>query len=371
MRYLDAFRNPGAAASLRRQIDAVARRLEEKGRHPTIMEVCGTHTMAIGRYGIRDILPKSVNLVSGPGCPVCVTSPGFIDAATALAEDGAIVATFGDMMRVPGSETTLSACRAAGSRVEVCYSPVNAVEIAARNPDTPVVFLAVGFETTIPTVVSIIEIARREGLDNLSLLAAFKRVPPALKALLSDPDLRIDAFLCPAHVSAIIGPEPYEPFAKNGGVPCVIAGFEPLDILLGILHILRQLDAGVARVENVYERVVRPGGNRKARAVMERYLKPAGATWRGLGTIPGSGLKIRSPYAAFDAERRFSLTVGNGKIHPGCRCGDVLKGKIRPPECPLFATGCTPDDALGPCMVSSEGTCAAWFKYEGKSSVKE
>lgn len=360
MKYIEGFRNPEAALALRRRIGAAAAGLSAPVQ---IMEVCGSHTMAIARYGIRSILPPNVILLSGPGCPVCVTDAGYIDAAIALAEAGAVVATFGDMLHVPGSLATLSACRAAGSRVEVCYSPSAALDLARRNPEREVVFLAIGFETTIAPTVTIVEAGLRDNLANLSLLTAFKRVPPALHALRSDPEMKIDAFLCPAHVSAIIGSDAYLPFTGAGGVPCVVAGFEPLDILMGIESILRQVACGEARVENEYSRVVRPGGNPKAQSLMQRFLEPSDATWRGIGVIPRSGLALRREYERFDTERKLGIRITRGKENPACSCGEVIKGKRRPTDCRMFAAGCTPDHPLGPCMVSSEGSCSAYFKY--------
>ncbi len=372
MKYIDGFRNPAVAAELVRRIAAQGRELASRGRVAHIMEVCGSHTMAIGRYGIRALLPGNVRLVSGPGCPVCVTDPGYIDAAVELAGRGAIIATFGDMVRVPGSSSSLAACRAAGGDVRVCYSPSVAFDLAKAHPDREIVFLAVGFETTVAPLACLVDEAARGGTDNLSLLTAFKLVPPALGALLADPEVRIDAFLCPAHVSAIIGARAYEPFARGDtGVPCVIAGFEPLDILEGIRGILAQLLAGEARVENQYARVVRPDGNRSAQALMARYLEPADAAWRGIGVIPSSGLALRGEYGAFDAERKFGVTVPPGHQHAGCRCGDVLKGKLLPTGCRLFGKACTPDQPVGPCMVSAEGTCAAYYKYELPQAEQE
>lgn len=363
MKYLDGFRNPAAASALRERIHRVAAPLEGRGRRVCIMEVCGSHTMAIGRHGIRDLLPPVVDLVSGPGCPVCVTDAGYVDTAIELAGRGADICTFGDMLNVPGSTTSLAAARAAGATVTICYSPLDALARARADRTREVVFLAIGFETTIAPVISLIDMAREASLDNISLLTAFKLVPPALEALATDPDLRVDGFLCPAHVSAIIGSDAYTAFATHHHRPCVVAGFEPLDILMGIEAILHQLASGEARVENQYSRVVTRQGNRRAQALMARLLQPADADWRGLGRVPASGLALRPEFERFDAERRFGLTVGRGREPAGCRCGDVIKGKIRPPDCPLFGKACTPSRAIGPCMVSSEGSCAAWFKY--------
>jgi hydrogenase expression/formation protein HypD len=304
-----------------------------------------------------------VDLVSGPGCPVCVTSAGYVDTAIALAERGVILATFGDMIHVPGTQGSLVECRERGGRIEVCYAPSMTLDIARRHPADSVVFLAIGFETTIGPVVTLVDRGMAEGIGNLSLLTAFKLVPPALRVLLDDPELGIDAFLCPAHVSAIIGANAYIPFAGPDGVPCVIAGFEPLDILLGIERILRQIVEGRSEVENTYDRVVRPDGNPKARAYIARYLEPSTAVWRGVGAIPLSGLELRKDYRTFDACAVHGVKVEAKPEPPGCLCGDVIKGKLRPSECPLFGRRCTPDTPVGPCMVSSEGSCAASFKY--------
>ena len=363
MKYIDGFRNPAVATALRAKLEALSWDLERQGRSVNIMEVCGSHTMAIARYGIRDILPKNVNLISGPGCPVCVTPTSYIDVAIALAERGMIVVSFGDMILVPGSTSTLAECRARGGAVEIGYSPLRAIELAEAHPDRDVVFLAIGFETTTAPVVAMLEQAIRKGLKNLSLLTAFKLVPPALTALLSDPDIRIDAFLCPAHVSAIIGADAYRPFAEKYRVPCVVAGFEPLDILYGIQGIVEQVTQGVAEVVNHYARVVTAQGNLQAQALMTKYLQPVDAGWRGIGVLPMSGLGLKPDYAAYDAERKHGVTVALGSENPACACGEVLKGKQRPPECRLFGTGCTPEHPVGPCMVSSEGACSAYFKY--------
>lgn len=361
--YIDGFREPVAAAGIRARLDAMGGVLAARERPVNIMEVCGSHTMSIARYGIRDILPESVNLISGPGCPVCVTPASYIDAAIVLAERGAIVVSFGDMIAVPGSSATLAECRARGGAVEVGYSPMRAIELALAHPDREIVFLAIGFETTTAPVVMMLELAIRRGIKNLSLLTAFKLVPPALTALLSDPGIRIDAFLCPAHVSAVIGADAYKPFVNQWKVPCVVAGFEPLDILYGILGVLKQVSCGEASVENQYSRVVTSRGNGIAQSLMAKYLESVDAAWRGIGVIPLSGLGLRPEFSAYDAGLRHGVTLGSGDENPACACGEVLKGKQRPPDCVLFGTACTPDHPVGPCMVSSEGTCAAYFKY--------
>jgi hydrogenase expression/formation protein HypD len=363
MRYLEGFRDPDAARHLTARIRDTAVRLADQGRRARIMEVCGTHTMAIARHGLRDLLPPEVELISGPGCPVCVTAAGYVDAAVALADSGCLIATFGDLVRVPGSRSNLAEARSRGAHVEVCYSPEGALALAARFPKREVVFLAVGFETTIAPVVTLVRSAAARGLQNLSLLTAFKTVPPALAALAEDPDVQVDAFLCPAHVSAIIGSEAYRPFVERYGIGCVVAGFEPLDILHGVETLLGQLADRAPALVNRYERVVRPGGNRKAQELMATYLVPEDASWRGIGVIPGSGLALRPQYASFDAARRHGHPVEPGAPDPHCRCGDVLKGKIRPRACRLFGTACTPERPVGPCMVSSEGSCAAEHRY--------
>ncbi len=363
MKYIDGFRDRDSALYLRDRMARAGERIEASGRRARVMEVCGSHTMAIARYGVRDLLPPAVDLISGPGCPVCVTDTGYIDAAIELARRGVVIATFGDLMRVPGSRETLARVRAEGAHVAVCYSPASALELAQREPEREVVFLAIGFETTVAPVISLVDSAMRVGATNVSLLTAFKLVPPALRALLDDPAIRVDAFLCPAHVSAIIGANAYIPFVDRDRVPCVVAGFEPLDILLGIAEIVDQLAAGEARLVNQYSRVVRAEGNRKALELMERLLEPVDAAWRGIGVIPGSGLGLREDYARFDAAKRFGIVIDAGKPNPACKCGEVLKGMIRPHECPLFGVVCHPDNPIGPCMVSSEGSCAAAFKY--------
>ncbi|MCF7853454.1 MAG: hydrogenase formation protein HypD [Candidatus Pacebacteria bacterium] len=363
MNYLDGFRNPDAAVALTARIARLADDLARQGCQATVMEVCGTHTMAIARYAIRDVLPQQVELVSGPGCPVCVTDAGYIDAAIELARRGIVIATFGDMVRVPGSQGTLADVREEGFDVEVCYSPMGAVDLALANPDREIVFLAIGFETTTAPVVTLVDYAIKHAIKNLSLLVAFKCVPPALAALVTDPEIRVDAFLCPAHVSAIIGEKAYRPFVEAYHVPCVIAGFEPLDILYGLHEILRQVSRGEAAVVNQYSRVVRSDGNVVAQRLMATYLETVDVSWRGIGIIPGSGLALRASYGEYDATCRHAIEVSSGTSDPGCRCGDVLKGKIKPPECPLFGAACTPLNPVGPCMVSSEGSCAAYYRY--------
>ena len=336
------------------------------GRPVKLMEVCGTHTVELRRRGVHSLLPEAISLISGPGCPVCVTPAGYVDNALELAESGqAVIATFGDMLKVPGmGGRSLSGLSGRGL-VKMVYSPSELVSMA-RESRLPVVFLAVGFETTIPTVVSALLEARNGGIDNLLLYTAFKTVTPALRFLLSSPDHGIDGFILPGHVSVIIGPEAYEFLGDPGGRPGVITGFDPIDMLLGILFLVRQILKGERRVENAYPRAVKPGGNPLARAVMEKTLEPRNDVWRGLGVIPGGALGLRPELAAMDAEKRFAIPEARDAEAPGCLCSRVIAGKALPPQCSLFGRRCTPDDPVGPCMVSSEGTCAAYFRFGAK-----
>ena len=360
MKYLDDYRDGGLAARLVEQIH----------RRPAIpvnlMEVCGTHTVSIFRHGIRQLLPEHVNMVSGPGCPVCVTSNRDIDWAIAAArQPGLILTTFGDMLKVPGSFSSLAQVRAEGAAVRVVYSTLDALEIARANPSRPVVFFGIGFETTAPTVACSILEAERLGLPNYFVFSVHKVMPPPMRALVDSGEIRIDGFLCPGHVSTIIGSEPYRFLAREFGIPCVIAGFEPVDILQSIDMLLAMRAEGRAEVAIQYRRVVRPEGNRVALEQMYRVFRPADAEWRGLGIIPGSGLEIRDEYARFDARLAFPVDPGPTREHAGCRCGEVLRGVVKPPECPLYGRVCTPENPIGPCMVSSEGTCSSWYQFAG------
>ncbi|MGZ8473373.1 MAG: hydrogenase formation protein HypD [Candidatus Deferrimicrobiaceae bacterium] len=360
MKYIDEFRDPRLARGLVGKIRAAW----EDRPAMRLMEVCGTHTVSIARAGIRPLLSGVVTLISGPGCPVCVTPDGYIDAAIGLGErPDTIIATFGDMLRVPGKRSSLEKERARGIDTRVLYSPLDAVEIAAKNPEKEIVFLGVGFETTAPSIAGAILAAAERRIANFSVLSSVRTIPPAMEVLASDPEVRIEGFLCPAHVSAIIGSDAYLPVAEKFGVPCVVAGFEPLDILYGIYLLLLQKKRGAATVENEYARVAKPGGNPKALEVIGKVFRKSDIAWRGIGVLPGTGLRIADAYAAFDAERKFGMEILHAPEKTACRCGDVLKGKITPPQCPLFGKACTPEEPYGPCMVSSEGTCAAYFKY--------
>ncbi|MCX7818309.1 MAG: hydrogenase formation protein HypD [Kiritimatiellae bacterium] len=365
MRYADGFRQPAAAESLLRALHAVLADMRGRADPLRVMEVCGTHTMAVGRHGLRKRLPHSLRLISGPGCPVCVTDSGYLEAALALTARGVAIATFGDLLHVPTANgDSLAACRSRGGRVQVCYSPLDAVRLAAAEPSREWVFLAIGFETTIAPVLAALERAEAAGVRNLTVLVAFKRVLPAMEAVLAG-GAAIDGFLCPPHVSTVIGAAAYRSIAERYRRPCVVAGFEPLDILVALVELARLIVADRPAVVNEYDRVVTEQGNPRAQRLIEAWLEPCVARWRGLGDLPDSGYRLRRERAVrFDAELRHGVRVGTGREVRGCRCGEVIAGRLDPPECPLFARKCTPDSPVGPCMVSSEGSCAAWFKYE-------
>ena len=329
----------------------------------TFMEVCGTHTMAIARFGLRDLLPPEVRLVSGPGCPVCVTAMGDLDKAIALARLPEVtLTTFGDLMRVPASRSSLAAERAAGADVRVVYSPRDAVEIAAGESDRQVVFAGIGFETTAPTVAAALLEAQAHGLRNFSVLSMHKTMPPPLEALLDLGETDIGGFVLPGHVSVVTGSACYEFLAREYGVGGVIAGFEAYDVLDALLRLARQTETAI---EIEYGRAVRPEGNLVAQRLMAQVFEPRDADWRGLGVITGSGLGLREEYAPFDAERRFDVDAGEPLEPTGCRCGEVLRGVLDPAECALFGARCTPEDPVGACMVSSEGACAARYRFRG------
>ncbi len=341
-------------------------------RPAKIMEVCGTHTVAIRRFGVQRLLPAGVKLVSGPGCPVCVTPDGFIDEAVALARQGAIVTSFGDMLRVPGSRTSLEEERAAGSDIRAVYSPLDALRIAGASA-RETVFLAVGFETTAPVIAAAGMMALEKKIANFSLLTSLRLVPPALKALIAAPqgdaaaqltaaDNGLSGFLLPGHVSAVIGKQAYD-FLLPHHLPGVISGFTAEDIISSLLCLLEMHNKGIYKIMNNYPRAVRDQGNERSRALMAEVFAPVDAEWRGLGAIPASGLQLRPAFTALDARRRFAIRVDSAPDRRGCRCGDVLRGLIDPPACPLFNKACRPDRPLGPCMVSSEGSCSAWVTY--------
>ena len=328
------------------------------------MEVCGTHTVEIFRHGIRDVIPQNITLLSGPGCPVCVTSVHDVDAAIAIAKiPDVILATFGDMMRVPGGRESMLEARSEGADIRVLYSPLDALKLAQNEKSKEVVFFATGFETTSPLIAGTLSHAEQAAVENFTIYAAFKLVPPALKALLDSPDVLVDGFILPGHVSAIIGKKPYDFVASQYQKPAVITGFEARDIIEGILMIVRQIVQKQARVEIQYRTVVREEGNPRAVELLQNYFEPADAYWRGIGVIPASGLKLRAQYAAFDAGIKFNPPISDANEPELCACGDILRGVKLPTECPLFGVGCTPENPVGPCMVSTEGSCAAYHKY--------
>lgn len=337
-------------------------------RHLRFMEVCGTHTVAIFRSGIRQILPENVELISGPGCPVCVTNDDYIDKAIAYSKQkDFIIATFGDMLKVPGSRSSLVAAQAEGAEVRIIYSPLDCLEIAQENPSKKIIFLAVGFETTAPTAAATVLAAKARGIKNLFVLSAQKLVPPALKFLLSDSAIKVDGFLLPGHVAVVIGANAFNFLPEEFKIPCAIGGFEAEEILIALANLLEQINFGRADVTNNYKSVVKSEGNISAQKILSQVYETSDAEWRGMGKIPASGLKMRDEFAEFDIEHVEPIKITRVEKKSGCRCGEVLRGVINPLECPLFGKACKPSHAIGACMVSVEGVCAAWFKYGGKN----
>ncbi len=354
-----------------RHLETIQRLAEKISRPIRLMEVCGTHTMTAFRSGLRSLLPANLALLSGPGCPVCVTPDDFIDRAIAIAGNPEVtIATFGDLLRVPGTESSLERERARGADIRVVYSVLDALALAKKLPDRKIVFLGVGFETTAPTVAWSIRQAARDGRANFSVLSAHRTMPPAMAALLRGGEVAIDGFMCPGHVSAIIGTRPYEFICREYRLPCVVAGFEAEDMLAAIAMLLEQMVAGRAQVENQYTRGVSADGNPEALAIMAEVFAPGDAEWRGLGVIPQSGLGIREAYRAHDAQQVLALPPARmprlgakSAKSSACICGDVLRGAKLPTACPLFRSACTPETPVGACMVSSEGACAAYYRY--------
>ena len=366
MKYVDEFRDPVKASGLIQQIEQLSIRISEKRQKVTkIMEVCGGHTHSIFRYGIEAILPETIELIHGPGCPVCVMPRGRLDDAIFLAQQpNVILTTFGDTMRVPGSHLSLLQARAKGDDIRMVYSPRDALKIARENLDKEVIFLALGFETTVPSTALTILEAQRDGITNFSLFSNHVVIIPALKALLDNPDLQLDGFVGPGHVSMVIGTEPYQVIAQEYHKPVVVSGFEPLDILQSIWMVLKQLDEQRCEIENQYDRVVQNQGNRVALSAIKQVFELRDQfEWRGLGEIAQGGLKLRDEYSNFDAEKKFTLPNQRVKDHKACQCGEILKGVLKPWECKVFGTACTPEHPIGTCMVSSEGACAAYYKY--------
>jgi hydrogenase expression/formation protein HypD len=358
MKYLEEYR--GAEEAHR-----YARALRSLVTRPwTLMEVCGGQTHAIVRFGIDQLLPPELTLLHGPGCPVCVTPVELLDKALAIASrPGVVFCSFGDMLRVPGSGRDLLSAKAAGADVRIVYSPMDALALAERMPEREVVFFAVGFETTAPASAMAVYEARRRGLRNFSILTAHVLVPPAMEAILASPGRRVDGFLAAGHVCTIMGMEAYQPLVRTYRVPIVATGFEPLDLLQGIHMCVAQLEAGRAEVENQYVRAVRTAGNEPAQAMLQEVFEVVPRTWRGIGPIPASGLGLRAAYADWDAERKFGVSAVGGSEDAECQSGQVLRGLLKPPECPAFGTRCTPETPLGATMVSSEGACAAYYRY--------
>jgi hydrogenase expression/formation protein HypD len=358
MKYLDEFRDKELARPL------VAELRKSVTKPLRVMEICGSHTMAIFRNGIRSILPEGYTLISGPGCPVCVTSASHMDAFISMAQyPGVRVAIFGDLFRVPGTHGSLANAAAEGAKIDIVYSPMDALDLALRKPDDLIIFLGVGFETTTPGIAATILAAKNKKIKNFAVFSTQKVMPPPLMALLDDPQLKIDGLLCPGHVSSIIGAGAYQPLVEKYNLACVVAGFETTDLLNGLILLARQVGEGQPKVENTYKRVVNWEGNLRAAKVVDEIFEPCDMEWRGLGVIPGSGLAIKSEYAEFDAVSRLDITLPAAEEAKGCRCGEILKGMTTPPRCPLFKTKCSPQNPIGPCMVSSEGTCAAYYKY--------
>ncbi len=372
MKYIDEFRDREKAAFLVKEIEALVATIPLAKERPLhIMEVCGGHTHSIFRYGVEGMLPKEIELVHGPGCPVCVLPMGRVDDCVSIAErEGVIFTTFGDAMRVPGSKKSLMQARADGADIRMVYSPMDALEIARKNPDREVVFFGIGFETTMPSTALTILQAKSEGVSNFSVFCNHITIVPTIKAILDSPDLHLDGFLGPGHVSMVIGTAPYEFIARFYKKPLVVAGFEPLDVLQSIWMVLKQIKEGRADIENQYQRVVPDAGNEAAlHAVGEVYELREFFEWRGLGSIDHSGVKLRDAYAHFDAERKFSIPNVRIADPKSCQCGEVLKGVIKPWQCKLFGSACTPETPLGALMVSTEGACSAYYQYGGLKAV--
>ena len=343
---------------------AVLEALARRTGPATLMEVCGTHTVSIFRSGLRSLLPEGIRLLSGPGCPVCVTDQADIDQAIAAAAvPNVTLCTYGDMIRVPGRGGSLREAMGCGADVRVVMSPVDMIPLAQKQPEREFVFFAVGFETTTPQTALLLKEADRLGVKNISVLVRHKRVMPALDLLANDAETGVKGFLLPGHVSTIIGLEPYRPLAEKYGIACAVGGFEGTQILLAVASLLSQIAQGQPRVVNAYPEGVRDEGNPDARALIDECFRPCASVWRGLGPIPDSGLELRPSFAHRDACARLGLKAFESVPIPGCRCGDVLRGRITPAECPLFARACTPQEPVGPCMVSSEGSCGAWYRY--------
>ena len=360
MKFITEFRSSELAEGL---ISQIHRKSKTSAR---FMEFCGGHTVTIFRYGIRRVLPSTIDMVSGPGCPICVTANADLDKAIALAQiPEVIIATFGDMLKVPGSHSSLQEVKANGADVRIVYSTMDALKIAEDNLGKSVVFLGIGFETTAPTIAASILQAEENGIKNYYILSLHKLCPPVIRAILDSGEVKLHGLICPGHVSAIIGSHPWEFIAQDYSIPCVVSGFEPLDILQCVNMLVAQIENGESKVEIAYRRGVRPEGNQQALKLMEEVFETCPAEWRGIGEVPDSGLKVRKEYQPFDAEVAFDIDPGAPYEPEGCICGDILRGVKTPLDCRLFGKACTPESPVGPCMVSSEGSCSAYYLYGG------
>lgn len=357
MKFISEFRNKSL-------VDKIAAEIRNVSVSPiSLMEVCGGHTMAIGKFGIRALLPKNINLLSGPGCPVCVTDKRFIDIAIHLSrQKDVIITTYGDLIRVPGSDSTLDKSKAEGNDIRIVYSSIDALEISRKNPDKKIIFLGIGFETTAPATAAAIITAKKENLKNFFVHSSHKVMPPAMEALITE-GVQINGYICPGHVSTITGSAIYNFIPEKYKLGCVISGFEPVDILQSILMLVKQIEQKSTKVEIQYKRVVKPQGNNIAQKIMKEVFTPANDWWRGFGIIPASGMKIHDDFKEFDVAGHFDLIVPEPKEEKGCQCGEILKGLKKPAECKLFRKICTPENPVGACMVSSEGACAAYYRY--------
>jgi len=361
IKYIDEFRNKKAAGYLINEINKYS-----QIKNINIMEVCGGHTLTIMKYGLKELLPENINLLSGPGCPVCVTPQSYIDEAVALSKKkGVIITSFGDMLRVPGTKSSLLNEKSGGADIRICLSSMDAINIAGYNPDNDIVFLGIGFETTAPTIASSIQFAKKNKINNYSVLTSLKTMPEAMESLLKDDKVNIDAFICPGHVSAITGTGIYADIPCKYKKPCVVSGFEPTDMLEAVLMIVNQINNNTAFVENQYSRVVDNEGNIIAKNILNDVFEPYDAKWRGIGIIKNSGLKINKKYEEYDAVKKYSINIKkDNNIGTQCICGNILKGINKPDDCKMFAKSCTPLNPIGACMVSTEGTCNVYYKYK-------
>ncbi|MBN2280064.1 MAG: hydrogenase formation protein HypD [Candidatus Marinimicrobia bacterium] len=361
MNYIQEFRNPEISKIILHQIEEVSAQLERK---INIMEICGGHTYAIFRFGINNVLPENINLISGPGCPVCVTSQSFIDEAIEYAKlPNVTLCTFGDLVRVPGSYSSLSREKSEGASIEICYSPMESLSLAMNSPGQEIIFLGIGFETTAPLTAALVLEAKSRGITNLSVLSAHKTMPRALYALLNSEMVKVDGLICPGHVSSVTGYSIYSEIVDNLQIPAVICGFEPNDILQTILMLVQQIRSDKAKIENQYSRGVKKEGNILAQKMMNRVFMPVTSYWRGIGNIPASGLEVAEEFNSFNARQKNSVAVPPERIIKGCICGEIMQGVKKPTDCQLFGTVCTPQDPQGACMVSSEGGCATYYKF--------